>query len=297
MNSDEYAATFATALRVEDMSRDRSLQSEGGILGASDAGQCVHKSVLTVRRTPVTNAVKKGKAQIGTYLHAGTMGAVAELHPQRLMEQALTVTLPSGTEIPLHPDEIDPDEPSVTDYKFTDDLAVYRRTGPTEAQRMQRAMQYLAAHQAGIVPAEGIVRNLYVNMTDTDDVHVDQEPFSMDWIERADDYYASVRYAVENDEDGDKTGNYHFCRSFCPWFSLCKPPMPELAQPITDKELAELVLVGADAVAQRKHYVELEKQTKARLKGLSGRVGNVQIVTTVVNGKTQSERVDFRDIA
>jgi hypothetical protein len=296
-DSDEYAATFATALRFQDMGRARTAQTDGGVLGASDAGQCVHKSVLTVRQTPPSDSVKKGKAQIGTYLHAGTMEAVSVLHPHRLMEQALTVTLPSGIEIPLHPDEIDPSEPSVTDYKFTDDLKVYRKTGATDAQRMQRALQYLAAHQAGILPAEGIVRNLYVNMTDADDTHVDQEPFSMDWVHAADTYYQNVIYAVKEGEEGEKTGNFNFCRSYCPFVSICKPPIPELNQPIMNPELAALVLVGYDAVEQRKHYVGLEKQTKERLKGLSGRVGDVQIVTTTVNGKVPYEKISFRDLA
>ena len=299
LSPEEYASSFTSALAVEDLGRVRSAQTDGGVLGASDAGQCVHKAVLTVRRTPPTDVPKKGKAQIGTYLHEGTLNAVQALYPHKLVEQELTVTLPSGLQVMLHPDEIDPAEPSVTDYKFTSDVALYRRTGATEAQQMQRNLQYLAALQAGILHADsGIVRNLYVDMTDADNTFVDQAPFDMEWVHRADDWYQTVRYHVVNDEDGSKDWPWHMCKDYCPFFSMCRTADPDLSQPITSEEIAVAVVEGFNAREQRRYWEGVEKAAISRVKGVTGRVDGLQVVTTRVNGpQRQYDRVDFKEIA
>ena len=94
LSPQEYASMFTSALAVEDLGRLRSAQTDGGVLGASDAGQCVHKAVLTVRRTPPSDVPKKGKAQIGTYLHEGSLRAVQALFPHKLIEQGQGGSIP-----------------------------------------------------------------------------------------------------------------------------------------------------------------------------------------------------------
>lgn len=295
VSPESYAETFGLALNVEDLGRARSAQTDGGVLGASDAGTCERKAVWTVTQQTPTDVPKKGRAQVGTYLHEGTLKAVGALYPHRLIEQELTVTLPSGIKVPLHPDEIDPEEPSVTDYKFTAEVAVVRKTGPTDEQQMQRAMQYLAAHQAGLVPPEGTVRNLWVSMTDLDDRFVQQEPFSMEWIHRADDFYQRVIYAVKNLEDGEPQWPWNLCKDYCPFFRRCRPPQPELNQPIANPDLAELVLLGYQAREERKNWQKIEEHVVSEIKGLSGRVGDVQVITTTVNGAQRSyQKVEWR---
>lgn len=294
----DYAESFGLALQVEDLGRARTAQTDGGVLGASDAGQCERKAVWTVTQQTPTDVPKKGRAQAGTYLHAGTLAAVQALFPHKLVEQELQVTLPSGVQIQVHPDEIDPTEPSVTDLKFTDSIHLARRNGASEAQQMQRAIQYYAALQNGLIHTDqGIVRNLFVNVADLDDRHVDQQPFSMEWIHKADDWYQRVIYAVKNLEDGEAQWPYNMCVSFCPFFTRCRPPVPELNQPITSPELAVLVVQGFEASEQRKYWKALEDEIKDKVRGVSGRVDGLQVVTTQVNGARPHSKVEFREVA
>lgn len=298
MIATEYADAFGLALQAEDLGRARTIQTDGGQLGASDAGTCERKAVWTVTQQTPTDVPKKGRAQAGTYLHAGTLAAVQALFPHKLVEQELQVTLPSGVQIQVHPDEIDPTEPSVCDYKFTDSIHLARRNGASEAQQMQRAIQYYAALQNGLIHTDqGIVRNLFVNVADLDDRHVDQQPFSMESIHKADDWYQRVIYAVKNLEDGEPQWPYNMCRDFCPFFTRCRPPAPELNQPITSPELAVLVVQGFEASEQRKYWKALEDEIKDKVRGVSGRVDGLQVVTTQVNGARPHSKVEFREVA
>jgi hypothetical protein len=295
---EEYQAAYTTALTLAEHGKARSVQTDGGLLGASDAGGCVHKAVLTVRRTPPTNIPRKGKALIGSALHKVFLDQIKDAYPERHIEIELPVRLPSGTEIPLHPDEIDPDEPSVTDFKFVEDLNYRRREGVTEQQHMQRNLQYLAAHQAGLVPAEGIVRNLFVSMTDAEDVWVQQEPFSMEWVERADEWFAEVRYGVEHDEDGRKDAQPYFCESYCPFYSLCKPLPTDAFGKITSPALIQRADLALDARQQRKHFEKIEKEAVEQLRGLTGSTDRTTVVSTTVNAQRGSYvKVDLRERA
>ncbi len=295
MTPDAYAESFSLALAVEDLGRDRTIQSDGGILGASDALSCHAKAVFTLRGEVPSNVPKKGKAQRGTYLHAGTLGAMEALYPYMLIESSLVATLPSGIKIPLHPDVMDPKEPSVTDLKFVDDLDLIKRVGPSDNQMAQRNLQYLAGVQAGHLAPEGITRNLFVDCTDLDRTWAHQTPFDMDWIVRADEWFQSAAQTAANLEDGHREWAEPMCRSYCPFYDKCRPPMLELNQPITIPHLIDAVIEGFAAREQRKAAALVEKQAVERLRGVSGRVGDVQVVSTTVNAvKGAYEKVTFR---
>lgn len=293
---EEYAAGFEMALRIADSGSLRGAQSDGGLLGASDAGRCTNKAVYTVKQTPPSNVVKKGKALVGTALHAVWLPHLQALNPHLLIEHSLTVTLPSGRQIPVHPDIIDPAEPSVTDLKTVGDLAYVRRAGVGEDRQMQRALYYLAAHQAGLVPLEGTVRNLFVSMTDSDDIYVQQEPFSMEWIEKADEWFGTVAYHVEHDEEGARDAQPHFCERFCPWFDVCKPPLMDAMGQLSSPALREAVQVTHEAIEERKRWEKVEKDGKTKLAGISGRADDLMVISTWVNTGKGYWRTDTRQV-
>ena len=298
LDETEYAELWKIALLSADAGRLRGIQTDGGLLGASDAGGCVHKAVLTVRRTPATDVPVKGKAIIGTALHETFEQQMQALNPRLLTQQELVATLPSGAQITVHPDVMDPDEPSVTDLKFVEDLAARRKEGVSQQQHMQRNLYGLAMIQAGLAdPDTLMVRNLFVSMTDVMDTWVAQEPFSMQWVDAADEWFSDVRDAVERDVDGAKTAPIYFCQKFCPWFSLCRPPLVDAMGELTSPELRSRVLVAKEAREQRLHWAKVEKQAQEPLKGVSGRVGDVQIVSTTVNGQHGPyQKLDYRDL-
>lgn len=284
------------ALTMAEHGKARSMQTDGGLLGASDAGGCVHKAVLTVRQTPPTDVPKKGRALIGSALHKVFLDNIADTYPERIIETELVVTLPSGAQIPLHPDEIDPTEPSVTDAKFVADLNYRRKEGVSEQQHMQRNLQALAAMQAGIIPEEGVtVRNLFVSMTDAEDVWVQQEPYSPEWVQRADDWFSEVRYAVEHDEDGRKEANPHFCESYCPFFSMCKPQPVDALGKISSPGLAQRADLALEAREARKHWEKVEKVAVEALKGVTGSTPTTTVISTWVNAGKGYWKVSLDD--
>ena len=61
-------------------------------------------------------------------------------------------------------------------------------------------------------------------------------------------------------------------------------------------ELRRLVLEGAAATKQRKHFADVEKEAKNQIRGVSGTVGSVRVVSTNVNGSKPHTKVEFFDI-
>lgn len=277
LSAEEYAAQFGLALEIEDRGRDRSVQTGEGVLGASDAMSCAQKAVYTITKTAPTNSPKKGQAMRGTYLHAGTLAAVAVTYPHKIIETELKVTLPSGIELTLHPDEIDPDEPSVTDLKFVNDLALVRRNGSSDQQKAQTALQYYAAFQNGIVPAEGIVRNLFVDCDDLDVRHVEQTGFDMEWVLRADEWFQSVIYAVKHGEEARKEWPIPMCRNYCQYFSLCRGDQITPAERIEDSDIIRAAETYKQVTDEIKELKAVADAAKTHLRGVEGVAGSLRV--------------------
>jgi hypothetical protein len=296
--TDEYAALFRMALNSHDAGRARSAQTDGGLLGASDAGGCEAKAVYTIRQHPPTNVPKKGKALVGTALHHAWLPQMQLLNPDLLIEQDLLLTLPSGRQIPVHPDVIDPSEPSVTDLKTTDELNFRRKAGPDERHWWQVALYALAAQQAGLIDAmlPATLRLLYVDMTDADNVYVEQRPFSMDLIAAANEWFENVAYAVKHDEHGARTGQSYFCQSYCPFFDACKPPLVDAAGELTNLQLRQRAEVAYTARQERKTWEKIEREAVSELRGVSGRAGDIQVVSTWVNSGKGYWKTDLTEV-
>lgn len=297
---EDYSAGIGLALQVEEASRPRTLQSQAGIFGASDAGQCERRAVWTVTQQPWTDLPKAGRAQSGIYLHEGLLNAVQALYPERLIESELTCTLPSGVRLTLHPDILDPTEPSATDLKTTESAAARGKSGPSAPQWMQVNLQYYAALQNGLFTTdEGRVRVLFVNSADLDDRYVWQQPFDMEWVHRADDWFQSVVYAVEQGEDGEAQWPENRCRSYCPFYSRCRPTPLDVTMPIPEGDLADMVRLGFQARANRKEWEKVEDHVMREIKGLSGTtVDGIQVKTTTVNRQTGSyQKVEMIEVA
>lgn len=276
--ADMYAEQFGLALHMDDRSRARSIQHDEGILGASEAMSCAQKAVYTITQEPATDAVKKGQALRGTYLHTGTLTAMEAAYPHLLIENELPVTLPSGLTLKVHPDIIDPDEPSATDLKFVNDLPYVIRNGSSDQQKAQTALQFLAAHQNGLVPPEGIVRNLFVDCDDLDKRHVTQEQFSMEWITRADEWFQEVVYAVEHGEEARKEWPIPMCRSYCPWFQRCRGESQTPTVKIEDPDIIRAAHVYYEAKEQEKAAKALADAAAKNLpQGVEGEADGLRV--------------------
>lgn len=268
LSPDEYGASYMASLDTYDAMRPRSRQQA---IGVSDIGSCTAKALYLLQEVAPTDAPEGHQAMMGTAVHTMAAAARSLCNPALLVEHPLVITLPSGLVIPGNADEIDPDEPSVTDLKTVaseGDLFRLRRTGSTEQEQFQRQLYYYGAMQAGLVPPAGTVRDVWVDRAGQADwAYVEQEPFSMATVHAADRWIGDVLYAKEHGEDVPRQKHYDWCRQFCQFFTHCRSGQAHADLVITDPEFieaAELVYLGreeekaaAGTVASARRTLEL----------------------------------------
>jgi hypothetical protein len=250
LDADDYAASFAASLDAWSSLRPRSLQRS---IGVSDLGYCRSKSMWKMTDTQPTDSPISRQAMMGIAAHEIIGTARKTFNPRLLIETGLKVTLPSGVVLPGTADEIDPDEPSVTDYKSVStaaDLIALRKYGSTEQQKFQRHCYYLGAMQAGLVPPVGTVRNVWCDRAgQSEEAYVEQEPFDMAVVHAADQWLSDVTYAIEHGEADDVLKDKHFehCRRFCEFFGHCRSGTDHADLTITDEVMiraAEMTFTG-----------------------------------------------------
>lgn len=250
--ADDYCASMAVALNTYDLMRPRSLQVE---LGVSSVGHCYSEALYRLTGVEPTDAPNSRQAMHGSALHEMFAAARAAHNPSLLHEKELRGTLPSGIPIMGHADEIDPNEPSVTDWKTLgdeSDLASQRRKGSSDQQRFQRHLYYYLAHQNGLVPAEGIVRNWWVDRAGYDQWgFVEQEPFDMEVVHSADAWLTSVKYSAEHGEETPREKHYDWCSRFCEFFTHCR-----------SGQNADLIITDPELIAAAEHVYLGRKEAK-----------------------------------
>lgn len=307
LTADDFAATMQVALDSYSALRPRSMQAE---LGPSDIGHCRSKALWKISGIEATDAPTSRQALNGTALHTMYTEARKAFNPRLLLEQELTITLPSGIVVLGHADEIDPDEPSVTDYKTVGDeadLAAQRRTGSTEGQRFQRHLYALGAIQAGLVPEEGlIVRNWWADRAGYDKVGlVEQEPFDRDVVAAADAWLSDVLYAKEHGEELPREKPFGWCRDFCEFFAMCRTGTQHPDVEITDPEMVQAARLLLDGRSEKQTGTRLETAAKRTLKVLENSgddisafvLGDVRLRILWVNDESKKNGGYFKYIS
>lgn len=306
MDAETYGMGFRSDLELFDLLSERSAHGDAGGIGASNFG-CREEMRRILTRSERTDSPDKTAAIVGSYIDGGVKAARVAANPALLVDAELTVTLyprnagKEGYKFPVHPDEIDRDEPSVTDLKTKNGLEAIRRGLADEQYRFQRHLQYLAAYQAGLVPAEGIARNVFLDRSGSDArVHVEQEPFSMQVIEQATEWLDDVLYAVRHGEEASKDRPRIWCEDYCPFFTSCRVGEIEVEQ-ITDPRLAAMVDTLGEARSRAKTDKQLiEELVKGDrpLAGLTGRTERFQIVSKWINSEKQTPhyRVEIKEL-
>lgn len=299
MDAETYAQSFMLDLSIADMLKPRSTQQDEGVLGASDFG-CREQMRRTLMQAPKTDSPKMMPALIGSYCDAGFKEARKVAHPKLLLAEELPFTLPNGHKISVHPDEIDQDEPSATDYKTKDSLAAIRRGFVDDRYRRQRHLQYAAAHQNGLVPPVGITRNVFVDRSGKDDTaHVEQEPFGGDVLAEATAFLDDVLYAVKHGETASKDTPRYVCKSYCAWYTACRGSEIDTPE-ITDPELIRRIATYHDATEAAKSDKALAADLRSMgLEGLTGRTPTHIITSVHINpvGKADYWKVTTEAVA
>lgn len=297
LSPDDFAAQFAYDLHTHAISGPRAAQTFDGQIGASDFTCRQRMMFILAKRTP-TDSPSKWAAFVGSALDREITAARAAANPALLFQQRLTVTLPSGAKIPVTPDEIDPDEPAVTDYKSKNTLALVRRTVSDEPARIQRHLQYLACLQNGVIGTDaGVVRNVYVDRSGADDrPHVEQEPFNPQIIDLADSFYTDALYAAEHGEDAWRDQPRNWCERFCPWFTACRADdRADTDRAVLDPRIGQAAAAYLQAAEAEREAKALKAALREQLEGVEGRTRDGhQICWTRVNAKTPYDKLEVR---
>lgn len=264
VSPDEYAASMSASLDVYQSMLPRTLQSE---LGVSSLGHCASEALYLLQQVPASDAPVARQALFGNAAHAMIGAARLAFKPHLLIETEVEATLPSGVRIKGHVDEIDPQEPSVTDYKTVADeadLVALRRTGSSEQQRYQRHVYAYLAIQAGLLPEQGvIVRNVWLDRAgQVSEPYVEQEPFDMAVVHAADRWLEGVRYAAEHGEEAPRDKHHDWCKRFCQFFTHCRQGTAHADYTVTDPDMVAAAAMLAEGRAKSKEGGNLETAAK-----------------------------------
>lgn len=291
MTPDDYALDFMFDLTSHALLSDRAMQSG---IGASDLGTCRQRVAYRLRGIAPSDAPEKWAAITGNYMDAGFKAARKAAKPHLLHDVRYQVTLPNGTSFWCSLDELDPQEPAYTDGKTKDaaGLAKVRKYGSDDKDRYQRHVNYLAAVQAGVVPPEGIVRNIYLDRSGKDSrPHVEQEPFSMDVVREAEAWLEDSQYAADHGEDAQRDWERPQCERYCEFFGRCRGADRVDEVYLTGRG-AEAVARFVDVKTRAAEYQALYDALRDELKGVTGRSDTHWVKSTVMNTKTGAIRVD-----
>jgi hypothetical protein len=275
LTAEEYAQHMKMVLRAYDSQRPRSRQTKEFRLGVSDIGGCPQYAVYITKQEPFSDAPDTTAAMWGTFLHQGIEHARKHDDPDIIVDAEVLITLSNGVQLTGHPDAIDQAENSLTDDKTVDGLGVVQRHGPTEHQEFQLALYALGAVQSGLLkPDDLTVRLIWYDRSGAEhEPHVWQKTWHPDDVEPAVDWLDNVIYAVQHEEEAEKTPAFDFCAATCPYFSKCRlPDLPEVEDIIEDEEVVRAVesyLAGHELEGEGKR---LKKAGRALIDGVSGMV-------------------------
>lgn len=281
LTADAYATAFTTDLLIADASRDRSLQTDPGI---SSLGVCKRQWQMLTTGAPRTDAPFRMSAFVGTAIHAALGEVRHTLNPHLILEREVHLTLPNGLRVRGHLDECDPTEPSVTDYKTNDGLALARRDGADAQKRFQRHGYYAAALQDGLIDDDqGVARNVHLDRSGKDDtVHVEQEQFDPNLIDLAARWVDEVQADTDAGREADREKWPAWCASYCPFFTACRVgPVADVDNPWVARA-ARMVLDGRAAAKENKELVDALRE---EMRGVSGRTPDGLLIAWTSDGK------------
>lgn len=259
-------------MREFDASRPRSMQVQ---VGWSEVGGCRAAIGYRLDGAFATDEPDTWAAQRGTAIHEYAGPILAKLFPGARLE------IDTGYRgIPGHADLVEPD--AVTDVKTTSLANSKLWAGDFSLLRQKRVQVH--GYAAGLVdsgelPADCTVRLLIIPVDGTfADWWAYEEPFDRSLADEGADRLEQVRAMLAEGLPLPKDKPYHFCESWCAFFSLCRnaSEAEDLAE-ITDPELAAAVVAYGEANARYSAAEKEKKRLAPLIKGLNGTAGQWRI--------------------
>lgn len=291
MTPEQYAMDWSKSMNEYAESDPRHLQTLRGQIGASDFS-CRQRMAYTIAQKPPTDPENDHgwAAFCGSAMDDKMQAVRAATRPHLWfgVKPLVTLILRSGEpySFTASPDEVDPINFEVSDYKTKDGLQAIRRGLNDDDQRRQIHLQYLGMVQSHGWPLEGTVRNVFVDRSGKDEhPHIVQEAFDMAVCDEAAERLSDSLYAVEHNERTFQDKERSFCDRYCPQVTRCRGGEIVLF-PLKDeraKRLAREYWENHERISNDKEY---ESELKEMLKGVEGTTGEFNVVWTTRNLKT-----------
>lgn len=288
-NAEAMAEDIYQAIKGWNATTDRGKQTHEHRIGISDIGNCREYVRWMTIEQEFTNEPELHQAFIGSWLGEGIEQAVSGMFPKAKTKLEVTVELPSGLKLTGHPDLVLPR--GVLDVKTVDGLTGVRKHGPSEQQQFQRHLYAAALVQAGELPEDCFVGNVWVDRSGRDPKpFVNLESYDPTWLKRADEWLSDVHYAVTNKERAFQDKPIEWCEVCCPFFSVCRGEDArkdrEQGGMITDAFAVDYVDTLIQAREQKKEAEKTLEDCRRALAGVSGSTGT-HMVRWVYVGPSQ----------
>jgi hypothetical protein len=283
------AQAFYTAIQNASNNTARSKQQQDFFIGVSNLGHCRQYAALMMKQVPFSDVRDKTAAFFGTVAGAAIEAQLKIDHPGWLFQQDLTFPLPSGGEIPSHPDVIIPfaaqDIESgfyqgILDGKSKAELETIKKTGPDQQQIYQVHAYAKAAIEAGLLdPAHPIiVGDVFFDRSGKDVIpHAVMHLYSEDVITFIDEWVNDVKYAVLHGEDASRDKPREWCWSYCEYATACRGGDTDVEGLIEDPEILAAVQMYEEAAELKRQVKKKEAAFKRTLSGVTGSTGTHNI--------------------
>lgn len=269
------------AIKVHDMKRPRSIQTQTGTLGPSDLGFCRNKAALVLKGVPASDSKSIWPAVIGTalgdYVEQGLDAAFSGWQVGSIAKQRVEHTFPSGAVVGGTPDIVIPDWNLVLDLKTKDGYSWVKREPWSQNYLFQLSTYALGLIDAGILnDAEPV----WIGLVFIDRSGGEEDPYVVLRMldpgieDEIDSWITDVAYAVRQDEDAMRDIPAPVCEQICEWYTVCRGTLPmEDAEMVTDITLIGAVDMYVEARQAKSDAEAAMDEAKQMLKGVNGTTG------------------------
>jgi hypothetical protein len=309
----QIAELFDAAIDAYEDARPRTQQK---VIGVSELGTCHEMTRRRLLQLEETDVPKSRRAAfIGTAIGDVVEEAVVNYCDGPVLRQVeVTVQLPSGRwELVGHVDLVFLSlggRVVVVDVKSKDGYEAIVRDGPTDQNYMQRNLYALGLWQMGLLAGRTAqledvwTANAYIDRSGGEDkTLVKAEPFSWEWVHKAETFLDDVVYAAENGEEASKDKPRNWCESFCEFYSDCRTLDTDVAGLLTDQETVRAVELYAEGQELAREADRMKKQARAVLRGVRGNTTTHSVRWTIVNGswvegyqRKDTEKIEIRPL-
>lgn len=281
---DDVSGMVLDALRQDNLTKPRTIQSDSFLIGMSEIGGCRNFVAHMLKQTPKDEGDEEEEVKWKAYI-GSALGDALERDMKRFFgfttQVEFDTKFPSDRVVKGHCDILD--RKMIGDFKSVDGLEAIRKDGPSFRQKAQIMGYLLGGIQNGLVDEDAVAALIYVDRSGRNHKPVVWvSGLDMDIIREVDERLDDVYYAVLNGEDASRDEPIAWCAVACPFFSTCR--MEHQPSGLVDDpgHLASLDLYVAGREL-KKQGEQMMDEAKRDLEDVNGSTGELVVRHTWIN--------------